>query len=440
MKNRLFLFILITVILIGCCSCKKSSGSLDEAPTGVIDKEQDESAEKPDQEISKDEPEDKPEENPEDKTEEKPEDEPEEKPEAEDGECVHEFGEWISERKATCVWEGISKRVCSKCGYKETKNLPKTAHTEVVIPAVPSTCAVFGKTEGKQCSYCHSVTVPQEDTPKKEHVFKNGYSCECGDFVESAKFLVLSQNVRCADDGENKMISDRAPRFKQLVEKYKPDIIGTQETTPRWNTFFEENLTEYGRIGCSREGENATVGEWGTILYRLDRFELIDSDTFWLSDTPEKVSRVKGSKCNRICTWALFKDKSTQETFVMANTHLDHGTDEVREQQMEILLNELSDLINRYPLILTGDFNAIPGSAAYNAATEKLVDARTDALENRSTIEHTFDSYGQKTSGKIIDYCFYTDKATATWYKVANDQFDGYVSDHYGVLSQFGIK
>ena len=124
----------------------------------------------------------------------------------------------------------------------------------------------------------------------------------------------------------------------------------------------------------------------------------------------------------------------------MANTHLDHGTDEVREQQMEILLNELSDLINRYPLILTGDFNAIPGSAAYNAATEKLVDARTDALENRSTIEYTFDSYGQKTSGKIIDYCFYTDKATATWYKVANDQFDGYVSDHYGVLSQFGIK
>ena len=351
----------------------------------------------------------------------------------------HAFGQWQTVRKATCIWEGESKRVCSNCSFTEKKTIPESAHTEVVDAAVESTCSKNGKTEGKHCSFCFTVTVEQKELERKPHNFKNGETCECGEYVDSLKFTVMSQNMRCADDGEGKMLADRSPRFKLLVEMYKPDIIGTQETTSYWNKFFSNNLKEYGSVGCSREGRDATSGEWGTILYRLDRFELIDSDTFWLSNTPDKVSRVSGSKCNRICTWALLKDKNTGKTFVMANTHLDHGTDEVREQQMDILLKELSELTSKYPLILTGDFNATPESKAYSKTTSTLLDARTTSAENKSLIKHTFDSYGS-SSGKIIDYCFYNKKLSARWYKVANDKFDGYVSDHYAIVTEFAIK
>lgn len=314
-------------------------------------------------------------------------------------------------------------------------------HTEVIDPAVAATCTEEGLTEGRHCSVCKEVIVAQEVIPAKDHVYENNYKCACGLYLEDAKIVVMSQNVRCNNDGTNKNISDRAPRFKLLVEKYAPDIIGTQETTATWNQYFKSYFKDtYGMVGCSREGKTATSGEWGTILYRLDRFELLDSGDFWLSSTPNKVSRVSGSKCNRICTWALLKDKVTDKTFVMANTHLDHSTDQVRRQQINFLFAGLSDLIEQYPIFLTGDFNATPDSIVYDAADDLLLDARVDAAEDRSSIKYTFDSYGTLNPGKLIDYCFYNDKSDALWYKVANEQFGGYVSDHYGIVSEFILK
>jgi len=260
--------------------------------------------------------------------------------------------------------------------------------------------------------------------------------------VEGMKIRVMSQNIRYADDGDGKDVRDRAPRFKQLVEMYQPDIIGTQETTSLWNKYYRTYFKdEYGMVGCSREGKEAMDGEWGTILYRLDRFELLDSDDFWLTRTPTRVSKVPGSACNRICTWALLKDKTTGKIFVMANTHLDYVNDQVRMEQLKYLYEGLSELISQYPMFLTGDFNADPESDTYKYACESFLDPYVTALENRSTVNHTADGYGSaKNNGSIIDYCFYNDRSIALWYKILNEQFGGYISDHFGVISEFIIK
>ena len=344
----------------------------------------------------------------------------------------------------TCTKDGLTEGShCSVCGDVTLAQeiIKALGHKEVTDKAVAATCQKTGLTKGSHCSVCKAVIVAQKKTQKTDHVYVNDYKCACGLYYEDAKIVVLSQNVRCNNDGTNKNISDRAPRFKLLVEKYSPDLIGTQETTPTWNNYFKTYFAgEYGMVGCSRNGKNATSGEWGTILYRLDRFELLDSGDFWLSSTPDRVSKVSGSNCYRICTWALLKDKVTGKTLIFANTHLDHGTDAVRDQQVLYLFAGLGDKIGKYPIYLTGDFNAKPDSSVYSVATSKLLDARVDAQENRSTIEWTFDSYGSQTPGKIIDYCFYDDQSDALWYKVASDQFGGYVSDHYGVITEFIIK
>ena len=258
--------------------------------------------------------------------------------------------------------------------------------------------------------------------------------------VLSATVKVMSQNIRYADDGEGKMISDRAPRFKQLVEMYKPDVIGTQETTSTWNRYYRKYFgNEYGMVGCSREGRDSNGGEFGTILYRSDRFELLDSDDFWLTETPKEVSRVQGSACNRICTWALLKDKISGKSFVMANTHLDYIGEQVQIKQLGFLLDGLSKLISKYPVFLTGDFNAGTRSGVYSNVTQRLLDSRVTAVENRSTVSHTADGYGT-CSTDIIDYCFHDTKSTALWYKILSEQFGGYISDHFGVISEFVIN
>ena len=253
---------------------------------------------------------------------------------------------------------------------------------------------------------------------------------------------VMSQNIRYANDGEGKNVADRAPRFKQLVEMYQPDLIGTQETTALWNKYYSSYFKDvYGMVGCSREGRDATDGEWGTILYRLDRFELLDSDDFWLTRTPTAVTKVPGSACNRICTWALLKDKITGKTFVMANTHLDYITEEVKQEQYKYLYAGLSEFLDKYPVFLTGDFNADTNSGTYKTVTKDFHDPYVEAFENRSTVNHTADGYGSSGgNGSIIDYCFYNDKSTALWYKILSEQFGGYISDHFGVISEFVIK
>lgn len=248
---------------------------------------------------------------------------------------------------------------------------------------------------------------------------------------------VITQNVRYCDDPNGNSITRRAKRLSQLVEMYQPDIIGTQEVTTPWDTFFKAKYADsYGMVGAHDGGFDSTFGNKVAILYRLDRFELLESDTFWLSDTPHEPSKLEASKNKRICTWALLKDKTNDKTFLMCNTHLDTISDEVRLAQYKILAEQLADKFAQYPTILTGDFNSIPGSTVYAEVNDIFSDPHISAKNKADTGECTSHGYG-KVTDRRIDFCFYNDGFTAEDYRILTEQFDGYVSDHYGVLTKY---
>lgn len=252
-----------------------------------------------------------------------------------------------------------------------------------------------------------------------------------------AAIKVMSQNLRCNDDPDGNSVDARARRFKKMFEEYLPDLLGTQETTYKWNHYLERIAGDgYAMVGCSRDGRDATTGEWNTILYRKDRFELLDSDTTWLSYTPNDVSKVEGAICNRICTWALLKDRLTGETILFANTHLDHSNDTVRAEQMEILIDYLIERVGQYPLYLTGDFNCKVNSTPYEIATSCFLDSHKTAWNDISTVSNTF--HGYKEGGKNeIDFIFHNEYTTPVQYEIISGDYDGFVSDHYGVIVEF---
>ena len=244
---------------------------------------------------------------------------------------------------------------------------------------------------------------------------------------------VLSQNLRFANDPNGNSVAERATRFKRLFEEYMPDLIGTQEATREWNNLLELfcymfSDREYGMESFPRDGAGAT-GECNTILYRKDRFELLDSDTTWLSSTPDEVSCVDGSCCMRICTWVLLKDKQTGETILFANTHLDYSNDDVRSAQINILMDYFADRVGQYPFYLTGDFNFTPDSTPYDIATSKLNDSHLTAWTNLSTVDGTYHDYGKLTDNKI-DFCFHNDKTTPISCEIISKDYGGFVSDH----------
>ena len=256
------------------------------------------------------------------------------------------------------------------------------------------------------------------------------------------RLRILTQNLRCSnDDGEN-LIRDRAARLMRLIRAQSPDLIGTQETTAEWFNYFYVALgDEYAFFGASRDGLGTESGERNTIFYRKDRFELVDGDTFWLSDTPGQPSAFSGSSYPRICTWILFRDLATGGLFYYLNTHLDYEVSEKYGEfallQLEVLFDGMDEVYARcghYPVFLTGDFNRTPDSETYAFALTRMRDTRSDALADRSAIDYTYHNYGR--AQKLLDYCLYQgDDVLVLDYEIVKNGYGGFISDHYGILT-----
>ena len=263
----------------------------------------------------------------------------------------------------------------------------------------------------------------------------------------SGSIKVMTLNLRDADDANGNTIPKRFERLFRLLGDYRPDIIGTQEHSFNWDVRLEKQFNKmtgeedyplYNMVGYFTEGQNTRGGGRNAIWYRVDRFDLIETDTFWLSETPHSTSTMTGTTFKRVCTWALLKDKRTDKTFMAANIHLDHESEITRLAQIQVALNILEDKAGDYPVFFVGDFNASSRDDAYAAVAEKYVDAR-DTARNLSTVSGTFHGYHPGGWGSPIDHIFYNDKSTPVTYEILSKDYDGFVSDHYPVMVEFVI-
>ena len=239
--------------------------------------------------------------------------------------------------------------------------------------------------------------------------------------------------------GELKCDRNNWKRFLELVKKYDPDLIGTQEVSRRWRIKIDEYFTnDYYIIGISRLGNKLesyeNSDESNLLLVKKNRYDVIESNTFWLTKTPDVVSKITDSKYHRICTYALLYDKVLNQKVLFLNTHLDHEIDDFfRVKQVDIIVDFLSPYLNNnYKIILTGDFNSTVESKTYKIITEVLLDSNNPKV-NKSKVNYTYHEYGNQKVYSLIDYCFLNNLSVKEYY-IINDDFDGYVSDHYGIL------
>lgn len=243
---------------------------------------------------------------------------------------------------------------------------------------------------------------------------------------------VMSFNLCCWGDNELS-VSNRAPRVKETILKYAPDLIGVQEATPWWMSYLKENLSEYNSVGVGREEDG--LGESSAIFFKKSIFDLKSAETFWLSETPDVVSCGWDAAFNRVCTIANLIRLEDGKEFYYYNTHLDHIGSEAQVNGIK-LINESIRKHQGYPVIFTGDFNVTPDSKAY--AEVFLKDARevSEYMSNKGT----FHAYGELPVEEvcIIDYCFVSEDIAVKDYKVITDKVDNqYISDHYPVLVEF---
>ena len=213
---------------------------------------------------------------------------------------------------------------------------------------------------------------------------------------------VFTFNVRvCVDKGANDF-ELRKHRIAELINKEKPDIVGFQEATGSMKTELAKLLDGYYVMGCGREKNYH--GESTAVAYRIDKFELIKLENFWLSATPSIPGSRYGedqSKCPRISTALMLVPKEGRNPFWFINTHLDHIGSTARLLGATQLMQFISE--KREPCILAGDFNAGPTAKEIRAFSENEYLRLIDCTQN---IDGTFHDYGRMEKNAKIDYIF----------------------------------
>ncbi len=118
-----------------------------------------------------------------------------------------------------------------------------------------------------------------------------------------------------------------------LISKIAPDIISLQEVNLEQINYLREHLSaKYEYVGfaantghqLSEIAADEYYGEIVPIVFDTTRFDLLDAQVFWLSETPDVISKGWDASRPRIVTCAAFRDKGTHQTFVVGNTHYDH--------------------------------------------------------------------------------------------------------------------
>ena len=223
----------------------------------------------------------------------------------------------------------------------------------------------------------------------------------------AAELVIATYNLRYAGDLAPNAWPDRRPRVKALLDRYQPDVLGTQEGLYQQVRDIAVDQPAYDWIGLGRDG--GSRGEFMAIFYRRDRLEPLEYDHFWLSDTPEVVaSSTWGNGVRRMVTWVRFRDRNTGREFYFWNTHLDHEVPLAREKAAELIRRRIAALPADIPLFLVGDFNAVAtANRAYDILAKEsgLTDTWFAARERRNEHVNSFTGFGPlRHEGQRIDW------------------------------------
>ena len=247
---------------------------------------------------------------------------------------------------------------------------------------------------------------------------------------------VMSYNVYIKGTGE-KSPENRTPLVAENIKKYSPDSFGLQEADEGWMERLPSIMTDYDYVGIGRNS-NKGGGEASPIFYKKDKFELLDSGTFWLSKTPEKASRGWDAMFKRVCTYAILKDKTTGFTYAHFNAHFDHLGVIARLESVAVVAAKIAEIAPGLPVVFSGDLNDYENGDMYNRVLESgLKDTKTLA-SNVSGGNVTYHGYSELVEKEApIDFIFTNSLSTQVHsYTVVSEKINGiYASDHHPVVA-----
>ncbi|MDA8125206.1 MAG: endonuclease/exonuclease/phosphatase family protein [Deltaproteobacteria bacterium] len=265
----------------------------------------------------------------------------------------------------------------------------------------------------------------------------------------------MSFNIRngASRDGKNHW-TFRRHRVRELLNHYRPDVLGLQEALDFQIAEIHTILPGYGKVGIGNKG--GSRGLHSVIFYDATRFHPSEEGTFWFSDTPQVPgSRGWGNVIPRTCTWVRLIEKDSGLAFYFYNVHLDHLSQRSRKNSVVFLTRFIHGRAHRDPFVLTGDFNAREKSApiGYLKGQRPLRIRAKGSLPNPEPLLDTFRArypdvrhvatyhgFGRFLFRLRLDYIFVPPSARIREAKIIQLHWGAcYPSDHYPLFSQIDL-
>lgn len=235
----------------------------------------------------------------------------------------------------------------------------------------------------------------------------------------------------------------RTPLFAKQMAELAPDSFGVQELNSDWASKMETLLPDYAFYGVKRGGDSKEkTSEINGIFYLKAKYDLLQSDTFWISETPDTESRFPGAGCHRICSYVVLQNRTTGFTYAHFNTHFDNVSEEARTLGGNLIAERAAQLTASFgsiAVVITGDFNQYSNGTACTAL-QNAGYTNASAVSPIGDTTPTYHAWGEFTEGQPIDFLFTNDALRASAYTICNEKIDDtFVSDHYAVCAVFDI-
>ena len=262
---------------------------------------------------------------------------------------------------------------------------------------------------------------------------------ETDGLADDGQITVMSCNVRCATpmDLGKKSWFYRAGLIVDNIRSAAPDVIGFQEVTSIQYSYLCDMLPGYDSVIEYRDNM-PVFSEGCPVFYRDDLYDLVDKGSFWLSETPEQMSKDWDAACYRICSYTILSEKKTGKQFVVFNTHLDHVSDLARVNGIQVVLDKITEF-GGLPAVLMGDMNAEETSETYRMATENFLDVKYQLSDPVQSC--TYQDWGAKLDNPCIDYILISKSGFSVLdYNVSRNTYEGvYPSDHFPICARLQL-
>lgn len=241
----------------------------------------------------------------------------------------------------------------------------------------------------------------------------------------ASELTVVSYNLRYENDWDAEAGNGWKERYPAAADQLlfiRPDVFGTQELKSGQIKDLLSKMPQYSYIGVARE-DGREDGEYSAIFYNRDRVKLIDSGTFWISETPDRPSKGWDGQCTRICTWGQF-ETADGKPFYYFNMHMDHVGVIARREGGKLVVNKIKEIAgDGATVLLSGDFNVDQTSEVYDVFANSGILADTyESARHRFAPNGTFNSFNPaNTTASRIDHIFTSPSVTVDRYGILTD-------------------